>query len=238
MNRLRATIHKQGGILIGLNGVAQSGKDTVGKILCQRHGFERLAFADALRQGLYDFNPIVTAEVAQKKGLWGWVGGQSDTPQVTLKRVQDIVDAIGWDEAKVKYTEIRELMQRYGTEAGRKVHGDECWTSIIEKVIEENPVKNYVITDMRFDNELQVVRRLGGLLVQIQREGVTSVNGHISDKILPEYMFDALIKNNGTLEDLERKVNQLVIDANPLSGRAGTESFATFFDAPLTKAAN
>jgi hypothetical protein len=210
------TESRRSGLIIGLNGVAQSGKDTVGKMLCERHGFERIAFADALRKGLYDLNPIVTISIiAQKQGFWEWFENQPERRESRFMRLQEIVDSIGWDEAKVKYTEVRELMQRYGTEAGRQVHGDECWTSIVKNTIEKNPNTNYVITDMRFPNELQMVRRLGGIKVQIQRQGVTSVNSHVSDAILDEDLFDHVLKNNGTLAQLEQAVNDLVIEVNP-----------------------
>jgi hypothetical protein len=184
--------NRRSGMIIGLNGVAQAGKDTVGKILCEKHGFERLAFADAMKTGLYNLNPIV-----------GTVYG-------TPIRLKKLIDEIGWDEAKVAYPEIRELMQRYGTEAGREIHGQNCWISILEKTIRANPTTNYVITDMRFPDELDMVTHLGGQKIQVKRKGKTSVNSHISDAILDEVFFDGVLHNNGTLEQLEDAVNAMV----------------------------
>jgi hypothetical protein len=217
MNIERST--RKGGLLIGLNGVAQSGKDTVGKILCDNHGFKRLAFADALRKGLYEINPIVSIDVeTESQSLLKRLSGEPERINTKILRIQDIVDNIGWDEAKVKYIEIRELMQRYGTEGGRLIHGEYCWVNVLEKTIKANPTENYVITDMRFDNEVSLVGKLDGLRVQIQREGVTSVNNHISDKVLPRWMFDHIIHNNGTIKELEEQVNELVISLSPYHG--------------------
>lgn len=190
----------RGGLLIGLNGVARSGKDTVGEMLCKNHGFTRLSFADAVKDGLYALNPIAMVNNYGHK-----------------YRVQDIVDEIGWDEAKVSHSEIRELLQRYGTEAGREIHGETCWTDIVRKTIEANSTVHYVITDARFANEVSLVKAWGGVAVQIQRNGVTSVNGHASDAVLDPWMFDHVLKNNGTLSQLEQAVNDLVIEINPHS---------------------
>jgi hypothetical protein len=93
---------------------------------------------------------------------------------------------------------------------------------------------------MRFENELEEVEKLGGLLVQVQREGVTSVNNHISDKVLDENRFHAIIENNGTLGDLEDKVGRLLNDLNPFKNTAGISSFSKFIEnkipqKPLTK---
>ncbi len=182
-------------ILIGLNGVARSGKDTVGKMLCDNYGFKRLAFADSVRQGVYEINPLVTSE----------------------QRVKDIVDEIGWEEAKTEYPEIRELLQRYGTEGGRLIHGEDCWVSIIEKVIKNNPHTKYVITDMRFENEIALVKQLRGTSVQIQNARVKSINGHVSDKVLPSNLFTEIIENHGTLEELKSKVDDLMLRLKRLS---------------------
>lgn len=204
---------RRSGLLIGLNGVAQSGKDTVGRILCTNHGFQRLSFADALKTGLYEVNPIVTWKLNKPDFIPVFFTGESNVHPVRLK---DIVDKIGWDEAKFKYNEVRELLQRYGTEGGRNVHGDNCWISIIEKIILDNPNTNYVITDARFPNELTMVVRRGGHKVHVAREGYTSVNSHVSDAVLDTSNFDFGIRNDSTIEDLERRINDLIMDISPI----------------------
>ena len=46
-------------LLIGLTGVAQSGKDTAAKVLIKKHGFRRIGFADKVRDCLLALNPLV-----------------------------------------------------------------------------------------------------------------------------------------------------------------------------------
>src|SRR6185369_4994490 len=124
----KVNYRKRNGLLIGVNGVARSGKDTIGQYLVDNYGFKKLSFAEALRKGLYDINPIIyhTVEFATAyKFLSGNIG------VIKAVRLKDIIDDEGWEVAKVKYPEVRELMQRYGTEGGRDIHGPDCWTSIL-----------------------------------------------------------------------------------------------------------
>ena len=173
-------------MILGVCGFAQSGKDTAAGFLIER-GWKRLAFADALRDSVYRLNPIV---------LTG--------PGIKNVRVQDIVDGIGWDVAKVQYPEIRQLLQRMGTEVGRGIYGENFWVDRVLAQIE--PGQNYVITDVRFPNEVDAVRSVGGVVYRIYREGVGAVNGHISDTGVDDLEIDGILLNDGDLADLEQRV--------------------------------
>ena len=52
-------------MIIGLTGYAQSGKDTVAKILVENYGFTRIAFADKIREFLYETNPMYDSIVGE-----------------------------------------------------------------------------------------------------------------------------------------------------------------------------
>lgn len=195
--------------IVGLAGFAQSGKDSVGKILTTKYGYKRLAFADALRKSLYNLNPVVTSRVdLQRQSFWEWLNGEPSRANIKTVRVQDLVNELGWEKAKLEYVEIRELLQRLGTESGREVHGQDCWTEIVRRKIEAEPEQDFVITDVRFPNELTEVEAWGGQVYKVLRPNVTSVNSHVSDKDLEGV--DYVINNNGTLEDLENLVAQIV----------------------------
>lgn len=190
--------------VIGFCGYAQSGKDTAAGFLTA-HGYERLAFADALRDSVYLLNPIVRVSSI----------GNADCE---YERVQDLVDRVGWDVAKVSYPEIRQLLQRMGTEVGRALYGESFWvdrvltqmgrstTSYGEDVI----VGNYVITDVRFPNEVEAVRSVGGKVVRIYREGVGAVNSHVSDTGVDDLEIDAVVLNQGSLDEFRQEVLKVV----------------------------
>jgi hypothetical protein len=173
--------------LIGVAGFARSGKDTVASYLVRNHGYTRLAFADPMREMLFEINPIVSGMLNQPL------------------RVQEVVKSLGWDEAKVKIPEVRELLQRLGTDAGRKVLGQTIWLDTILKKINSIEDK-VVISDVRFEDECEFIRVNGGKVIRVFRPNVTSVNNHVSDKWLPDACIDHEIRNDGSIADLEIKV--------------------------------
>ena len=170
-------------MIIGLSGYAQSGKDTAASFF---EGYERRAFADPMRDVLYTLNPIV------KSGL----------------NLQDAIDEDGWDKAKVRYPEIRRLLQVLGTEVGRAKWGQNFWLWQATKGLNSN--QNIVFTDVRFPNELEEIKIFGGVTVRIVRDGVEAVNTHPSESALDDATFDFTIHNNGTLEELKAKIENLV----------------------------
>ena len=48
-------------MLIGVTGLAQHGKDTIGNRLVKAHGFRRMGFANVLKELALRVNPIVHA---------------------------------------------------------------------------------------------------------------------------------------------------------------------------------
>jgi hypothetical protein len=164
-------------MIIGLSGYAQSGKDTVAKYLVENRGFERVAFADPIRDFLLEVNPIL------ENGL----------------HLTSVVDKFGWELAKKK-EEVRRLLQATGV-AARKHVDEDLW--IIKALRTMSGDGNYVVTDVRFQNEASMIRMSGGQVWRVERNGVDAVNDHISEHDLDAWEFDAYIHNNSTLEDLE-----------------------------------
>lgn len=173
-------------MIIGLVGYAQSGKDTVAKILVEEHGFIRVAFADKIRELLYEMDPPVPTGVGNEKHVVG---------------LQNYVDIYGWDVAKQNPV-VRSMLQNLGVGA-RTVFGDNHW--IVEAVKPLSPTSNnYVITDVRFKNEAQWIKDLYNAPIwRVTRPGVTAVNSHISEHDLDGYKEDVHIDNAGTLDELK-----------------------------------
>lgn len=172
--------------LIGLVGFARTGKDTVGDYLVQQHGFTRLASADLLRDVLYGANPYISA--------------------VTGARVQDVVDAMGWEYAKTKVPEVRRLLQDLGTEGVRAVLGADTWINETLKraALIPGPV---VITDTRFPNEAELTRAQGGTIWRIDRPGVGPVNAHASERHIMDIKVDHVVPNDSDIEALYARVD-------------------------------
>jgi hypothetical protein len=177
-------------MLLGLSGYAQSGKDTVAKVLINEYGFIRIAFADIIRTSLYTLDPIVAVD-------------ESAQPI----RLKEKVDSLGWDKAKLE-PEIRRLLQIFGTEIGRTLLGPDIWVNLALAQIQDE--KDYVITDVRFPNEAAAIKERDGSLWRVSRPTITAVNQHLSEKALAEYQFDAYINNDQDLAHLHQHVKNLL----------------------------
>ena len=172
-------------MIIGLSGYAQSGKDTVANILVSKYEFERVAFADAIRSILWEMNPIV-----KDSGF----------------TLQGVINAYGWDKAKVMFPEIRRLLQELGV-SSRNTLGEDVWViAVLRKASDKN--KNYVISDVRFENEAAIIKQMNGYLWRVKRPNVEAVNNHISESELDGYKVDQILNNGGTIEELELLVQQ------------------------------
>lgn len=181
-------------MLVGLSGYARSGKDSLGSFLVKNHGFKRYAFADVLRDCAYALDPYMVQE-------------NPDTEQDEPVRLTELVDALGWEEAK-KNPEVRRTLQRLGTEAGRQVLGDDVWVNaVFSKFTKEDDV---VLTDVRFPNEASRVKAEGGYVIRIRRPDVVAINSHPSEVSLDEWPFDFLVVNDSSLDALEERAGKLV----------------------------
>ena len=176
-------IHKE--MIIGLSGYARSGKDTVAELLCLNYDYKRVSFADPMRQALYVLSPKLDNNL----------------------RLSDYIDEYGWEVAK-QNLEVRRLLQVFGTEVGRKQFGSEFWIDIALKDLDNTSLT--VISDVRFPNEAEAIKKLGGSIWRINRHNHSAVNGHPSEHAMDNYMFNHVIYNDGTLDDLADEVFMLV----------------------------
>lgn len=167
-------------MIIGLSGYAGSGKDEVAKVLVA-NGWTRLAFADAIRDAVMLLNPILESG----------------------HRVSHIVETLGWDVAKNYSSELRRALQVMGTDIGRELMGPDVW---VNKVMAKAVYGNFVITDVRFENEAQAIKEQGGEIWRVNRPGKNPVNGHISEVAMDNYEFDLVINNDSDLVHLRALV--------------------------------
>ena len=170
--------------IIGIAGKKFSGKDTLGRYLVEQYEYEQIAYADPLKEigKLFGFND---------EQLYG-------------KKKEDIDDF--WEITP------RHFLQFVGTDLFRNVSdklcpkmGENTWTNIVKKRIQENPNKHYVITDVRFPNEAQLVKELGGTIIKLQRENQNN-DLHASEALIDALPADFIFENNDTKENLYNNV--------------------------------
>jgi dephospho-CoA kinase len=170
--------------VVGFAGPQGAGKDTCGKLLAEHYRYIHAAFANPVRAALYALNPLVELD----NGI--------------LARLQTIVDKIGWDSAKRNSKDLRQLMQRMGTEAGRDIHGRDCWIRVANS-LRSCGRYNIAFTDVRFPNEVDFIKSSGGIIIYIQKDNVPAqITNHRSEEFNVEDVADFVIANNGTIADL------------------------------------
>ena len=192
--------------LVGLTGYAGVGKDEAAKGLIAA-GWTRQAFADPVRAMALVIDPIVAASIGSFGDLYPYKG---------RLRLSTIVHDFGWDEAK-GIPEVRRFLQRLGTDAVRAHLGEDAWVRAFDRA--RNRSVDTVAPDVRFPNEAEHVRRMGGIVIRIDRPGVGPVNGHESEDI-GSIPVDAIVVNDGTVEQLQWRVAELVVAhySTPVAG--------------------
>ena len=186
-------------MIIGLAGYAGSGKDTVGRVLSTGYGFERVAFADKVREMALRINPVIADS-----------GGN-------LYPVSAAVEAMGWDEAK-REPAVRKMLQRIGASV-RDIIGPDAWVdaAMHDKITYG---KSYVITDVRYPNELGFIRDMRGVVWWVERAGVGPVNSHESENSITKEDADLTVDNSGSMSYLSGAVQEAIIASDYLVGGA------------------
>ena len=104
----------------------------------------------------------------------------------------------------------RHAMQSLGTGWAREMISPDlwvtCWKGTVAQALKKGPV---VAEDCRFFNEYDCVRSLNGLVWRIARDGHGS-DGHVSETEQKNFDVDANILNNGSVNALLLRVNQLL----------------------------
>ncbi|MFW9873051.1 MAG: hypothetical protein ACFFG0_08130 [Candidatus Thorarchaeota archaeon] len=189
-------------MLIGLTGDRRSGKDTVADYLVRKYDFEKYAFADPMKKAL----KILFA--FDDDQLWG------DKKEDIDKR---------WNVSP------REVMQKFATdfiqfdlykyfpEIEKKVPKRKFWCILFETWYKNKYHKNLfnvVISDMRFIHEADTVRDCNGRiwLITRKKEIIYNIDSHLSETELKQITPDIHIKNDGTIEELYKKIDNLMID--------------------------
>ena len=184
--------------LIGIAGKAGSGKDAIADRLWEHHSFLKISFAD----------PLKLAAAA----MFG----------LDLSHFFDREEK----EAKIKYWGLspRQMAQLLGTEATKPVFGDDFWVRrwYLSFLLMKD-TDHVVVPDVRFELEAEFIRRLGGTILHVRRPtaGLQGMDGlHVSERGIRHDSNDLVIDNDGTLDDLYSKADQLPLLVKDREGDA------------------
>ena len=196
-------------MIIGICGLIGSGKGTVADVLVDQ-GFKKVSFADKLKDGV--------------STIFGWdramLEGDTDESRQWREQRDDFWSA----ETEMEVTP-RLALQLFGTDCLRNGFHDGVWVSLLKKHMLDNP-GNYVVPDVRFRNEQNMIRDLGGEIWRVQRGdipewyGCAMLDNTTGSDLMEEYdvhpseykwidmnnKFDVTLYNEGTIEDLKQLV--------------------------------
>lgn len=117
------------------------------------------------------------------------------------------------DEHKESF---RLIMQGYGTDFRRNLTQQDYWILKLEKTLTELPsdVQYVVVPDVRFLNEAEYIKKLGGKMLLVERhynDGIWLPDTHISENELADYKnWDHILYNSGTLNNLALTTQAIV----------------------------
>ena len=209
-------------MIIGVCGFIGSGKDTIADYLTNFHGFRRESFANSLKDA-----------VAQ---VFGWDRTMLEGRTKQAREWREQVDPWWSERLDMPNLTPRWVLQYWGTEVCRKAFHDDIWIASLENKL-RNSTDAIVISDCRFRNEIKSIKDAGGIVVRVVRgeepnwyNDAVSVNAgdknnmtwaiskdrmsklsiHASETAWVGTDFDAVLDNNGDIDDLFNQVRDLV----------------------------
>jgi len=205
-------------MIIGICGAIGSGKDTVAQYICDSRGFVRVSMAAALKDAVAI--------------IFGWDRDMLEGITQDHRVRREEVDSFWAERLGRSDFSPRKALQILGTELFRNNFHSETWVIAAERKIMQS--KNVVISDIRFPNEIEMIRRRNGQIWHVRRgedpiwwqcakdhihNGTDSMyvkypNVHNSEWAWANTDFDIVIENNDTLAALYNKVELILHDIN------------------------
>lgn len=207
--------------IIGVVGFLGSGKNTVGNFLIDQLGYNRDSFAGPLKDAV--------------SVVFGWPRDLLEGETKESREWRDRPDEwweqrLDWTNHKLNYMHRRFTprlaLQLWGTDVLRTNFFDALWIASLEYRLKDND--RVVVTDCRFPNEIETIRKMGGKVIRVKRgpepewwdtaiaansdtflhapecaKELDALGIHISEWAWIGQQFDATITNDGTLEELE-----------------------------------
>lgn len=172
--------------LIGLVGTAGSGKSLAAQYIVSSHGYEKMAFADP-------FKKMLLALGVPKINLYGSDADKSVPLDVLCGK------------------SARHAMQTLGTGWGRKYLKETYWTEHLMRRVAAEPF-NVVIDDVRHIEEAEAIRKAGGNLVRVMRDGARAAVGfdHSSENEVMMISADYVLPNNGTMGEMFGNIDTIL----------------------------
>jgi hypothetical protein len=206
-------------MIIGVCGFIGSGKDTVADYLVNFHEFRRESFASTLKDAVAN--------------VFGWDRTMLEGRTKEAREWREQIDSWWAERLAMPTLTPRWVLQYWGTEVCRRGFHDDIWIASLENKLRSTQ-DNVVVSDCRFPNEISSIRSAGGKIIWVNRgelpdwydTAVAANQGHnwaVQDLKLRKIHasetswvgteFDAVVDNNGTIDELYQQIQKLVISS-------------------------
>lgn len=181
-------------MLIGVLGRKGSGKDTVSDHIINKFNFEKMILAEPLKNAcreLFNFSD---------EQLYGNLKETVD-PQWGVSP-RKVLQWLGTDVIRNRIGELNPDI------------GNNFWVMLLrikylQKLNNDKDVK-IIVSDVRFQNEIDIIHQLGGQVIKLTRPSINNIDAHESEKNIDNLKGDIDIMNDGTLDELYKKVDDVL----------------------------
>ncbi len=210
-------------MIIGVCGFIGSGKDTIADYLVNFHEFRRESFANTLKDAC--------------AAVFGWDRTMLEGRTKAAREWREQVDPWWSERLDMPNLTPRWILQYWGTEVCRRGFHDDIWIASLENKL-RNSKDDVVISDCRFPNEIESIKRAGGTIVWVKRgelpawynlalsanqghnvaqQELKRLGVHASETAWVGTEFDFILENDDSIDALYAKIKNQVLglpDAN------------------------
>lgn len=212
--------------VISISGLIGSGKNTVANLICELSpnlNFQRISFAARLK------DTIATLFHYDRDLLEG--------SSVLSREWRETQDSYWYNKSNGKIKSPRWILQQFGVEI-KKLFCEDFWASIVENEILNHLNQNFILTDTRFPDEIEMLKKHNTFFIEVKRgvqpswytlaedynTGILIKKPEILNSIPEsEWRWIGKVKyhtiyNNGSLDDLKKTVFKTLLEKEIING--------------------
>jgi hypothetical protein len=217
-------------MIVGINGYAGSGKDTIGIII---------QYLKCKNVGDLSLEEVIENYTDHEWWLEEQSGWEVKKYAGKLKQIASLLTGISkenfedqefkkknlgsdWNVHGMPMT-VREFLQKLGTDGLRDGLHSNVWVNALFADYKCVPADrapggwncdNWIITDVRFPNEAKAIKDRGGIIIRVDRPFCKPVNNHPSETSLDNWNFDYKVGNVSDLTCLKFTIETIINEYN------------------------
>lgn len=191
--------------IVGFTGRKGSGKTTAAQAYL-RLGYSLINFADTLKgiaRSVFDLTEEQTDGDQKEEQVPGLPDGW--TPRRLMQLIGTETGRQGdfsWAAELGRQSELEQAFARRDLKPG-----ENCWVDGMKNHLMWEGDTSFVVADVRFPNELDMIRKMGGVVWRVERPSMSRIPAtHPSEQFIDTLPVEATIQNDSTVEEFLRRV--------------------------------